>query len=251
MNILRLLIIILIFIGCGKNSNDFIESYKTDVDPDYNYLVRSYPDKELDSIWKYTKEGVLVSIYAGDSLGRCLGPQKVFYPNGEIYYTGKCESNLHIGKWYFYRKSGSLHFINFYTERGELYQRWFPNNGDTTKMVYPIIELDPLVATTFDTVFLKVNYKLDYIDTTGWDYFLVYDFVEKERFEKGGSLPFEEFFEKYEGQKIEGRFEFMVPGEIAMYGYTLAVNRETGDSIFHLEIRDQFLTIVDTVSQEL
>ena len=235
--------------GCVDSKMNYSERIIHSNGEEYKYISRSYPDKKLDSIWKYHIDGHLVSVYTGDSLGRCFGWVSGYRQTGELHYNGQCWWGKSEGRWTFYDKSGELIFINLYSN-GHLYQRKFPESRDTAKWLYPIIEIEPQVAHVFDTIYVRADYILDGIDTTGWDYYLHFDFIEMERFDNRDTLPYEEIIEKYMGEQIEKRIKVTMPGEYVMYGYTLAVNRETGDSTYHLDIMDKFLTIIDTTSVE-
>jgi len=242
--------LVLILMGCLNAEQEYSERIFYHPENNHKYIIRSYPDLELDSIWRYHSDDDLLTIYTADSLGRCIGPTTVLFSSGELYSEGVCVDGFAEGKWYFYKKSGELDFINFYS-KGIHYQRWFLEEGDTTKRVYPIIDIKPNTAYVFDTILVQADYILEGLDTNNWDYYLHFDFIERDKYEAQNSLPYEKFIEKYEGNPIEEKFEFLVPGEIAMYGYTLAINRETGDSIIHLEIMDEYFTILDTTSTEL
>lgn len=250
MRVYFFLVQILILMGCWNSDQEYSE--RTFIHPDNNhkYIIRSYPDLELDSIWRHHTNGELVTIYTADSIGRCIGRTTVLYSTGELYSEGICNQGFAEGEWYFYKKSGDVDFINFYS-KGVHYQRWIMESGDTTKWLYPIIEIEPRTGYIYDTINVHVDYILEGIDTTDWDYYLHFDFIEREKYESQSSLPYEAHIEKYEGNQIEGKFEFLVPGEMVMYGYTLAINRETGDSIYHLEIMEQYLTIMDSTSVEM
>jgi hypothetical protein len=251
MSLIRVICLSALLIGCGNSEHESNENYREKIIGDSKYIYQSYSDSELDSIWKFDMNGNLESVFTGDSTGKCLGTISGFYTTGELKFTGYCNHHDKIGQWYFFKNSGDLNFINYYTDNGELYQRWFIQEGDTSKKLFPIIDLEPRVAHVNEEIHLRVNYKFDGIDTTGWDYFFVHDFIEKEDYDPDQILPKERFRDPYNGEVLSIKLEFLAPDELAMFGYTLAVNRETGDSIFHLEIRDQFLTIVDTISQEL
>ena len=236
--------------GCTDSKVDYSERLIHVEEEGYKYISRSYPDKKLDSIWRYHIDGHLVSVYTGDSLGRCFGWTSGYRPSGELHYIGQCWWGKSEGRWNFYDKSGELIFINLYSN-DHLYQRLFPESGDTTKWLYPIIEIEPRLAYVFDTIYVRVDYILDGIDTTDWDYYLHFDFIERDRFDSQDSLPYEDNIEKYEGEQIETKIRSISPGQYVMYGYTLAVNRETGDSIYHLDIMEQYLTILDSTSLKL
>jgi len=120
--------------------------------------------------------------------------------------------------------------------------------GDTVKFLRPVVEIEPRITDTQEFVRITAKYNFNKIDTANWDYYLFYDFISKDRFLQKESLPFEQHKEKIEGNTIEKSIGFLEPGEIAMYGRTLGIHRETGDSIFHLEIKNQFLTVKDTTS---
>jgi|GEM_PF-2315548 len=251
MKILILLFFVSIILSCTSKTPKYNERIIHKPEEGFKYISRNYPEKELDSIWKYDLKGNIVRIYTGDSLGRCIGWTSGYRQSGELHYIGNCNGKKATGEWHFFNKSGNIDFINFYSLEGYLYQRWFLENSDTSKKLYPKISIEPRTAHVHDTIYVTVDYILDGIDTTGWDYYLFYDFIEREKYETQSSLPYEEYINKYEGKPLESRFEFIVPGEVTMYGYTLAIHRETGDSVYHLDIMEEYLTILDTTSTEL
>lgn len=249
MRVILPILLVLILASCSGTSDEYTERTILQSEEGFKYVSRSYPDKELDSIWKYDLNGNLVSLYTGDSLGQCFGWTSGYRKTGELHYFGECYKSNAIGQWLFFTKSGELDFLNFYSD-GDLYQRWILDSGDTSKWVYPIIIVEPPTAYVFDTVSVKVDYILDGIDTTNWDFYLQFDFVERNRFEGASPLPYEQFIEKYEGQPINRKFEFLMPEEMVLYGQTMAVHRKSGDTIFHPEIENRFLTILDSTSVE-
>jgi len=212
-----------------------------------SFIVRSYPDLEWDSIWRYSIDSEIVAIYTGESIENCVGTVELRFFSGELHGAGQCLDGYYHGMWKFYRKSGNLHSKGFFLN-GKMYQRWYPFNGDTLKLVRPIIEVDPKTAFILDTVKIRVNYIFDGIDTSSWDYYLHFDFIALDKFKKQESLPYENYIEKFKGEEIKNNLGFMSPGDFALYGYTLAINRETGDSISHLGIETQYVTILDSTS---
>jgi hypothetical protein len=247
---LLLLVFIFLKLGCTNPQVEYSENTFIRANTNDSFVIRSYSHLEFDSIWRYSLNEGLVGIYTGDSLRRCTGSVRMEYITGELYAVGECLNGFYTGKWKFYRKSGDLHFIDFFS-KGFNFQRWFPVNDDTFKLVRPIIDIEPRVANVDELVDISATYNFDNIDTANWDYYLYFDFISKEKFINDESLPFENYMKKYEGKAIEQSIGFFESGEIAMYGYTLAINRETGDSITHLEIEDQFLKILDSTSVEL
>lgn len=204
----------------------------------------------MDSIWRYQTDEKILTIYTGDSLLGCFGQVKLYYYSGEVHSTGKCINGFPEGIWKFYTKSGNL-FRKDFLKKGVTYQKWWLNNGDTVKQVAPIIEISPQMLYILDTFKFKANYYFEGIDTTSWDYYLVFDFMRKEKFINAESLPYENHIKKYQGETIVHRSRFYEPADAVLYGYTLGIHRETGDSIFHLEIKNHFFTIKDTTSVEL
>ncbi len=241
---------ILLQLSCTSPQPEYSEETLIRVGTNDSFIIRSYPHLELDYIWKYSLNDEILSIYTRDSLKGCTGTMRWKHFSGELYAYGDCINQFFDGKWKYFRKSGELDFINFYT-KGALYQRWFLEEGDTVKRLFPKISIEPRTAYLHDTIYVRADYILDGIDTSGWDYYLHYDFIEREKYESQSSLPYEQYIIKYEGEPIESKYEFIVPVEVAMYGYTLAINRETGDSVIHLEIMEEYLTILDTTSTEL
>ena len=246
---------VLIFIQCGctDSQRDYSERVILKEEEGYKYISRSYPNKKLDSIWEYDLDGQLKRVYTGDSLLNCYGGISGFRPSGDLHYTCHCLRNVLVENCVFYDKSGEIFFIDLYSS-GHLYQRLIPESGDTAKWLIPIIEIEPRLAYVHDTIYVRADYILDGIDTTGWDYFLHFDFIGREKIENKSpipSVPYEKFIEKYDNEQIEVKFGFLVPGEYVMYGYTLAINRETGDSVSHIGISDEFLTVLDSTSVEL
>ncbi len=247
---LRLIFFAALLVGCG-NPQEHTDHVREKIIDGNRYVYKSFEDKELDSIWKYDKDGNLESVFTGDSTGKCLGGISGFYPTGELKFTGYCKHLNTTGEWFFYKKSGELNFVNFYTETGDMYQRWFMNNGDTLKLVYPIIEFDRRVANVEDSVSLRVSYNLDSLDTLGWTYYFVHDFIEIDKFTSDELLPEERFRYKIDGHEISMTLNFLTPDTLALYGYTLAVHQETGDTVNHLQIRDEFITILSPDGKEL
>ena len=244
------IILVVILASCTNSQPEYSEDTFTISDTNDSFVVRSYPHLDMDSVWRYSIDEQIVAIYTSDSTGNCKGRAELRFFTGELHGYGKCVDGFYDGMWKFYRKTGELHFINVYS-MGFLCQRWVVKEGDTSKWLYPIISIEPRTAYINDTIFVRVDYNLNGIDTTGWDFFLHYDFTKREKFDSQESLPYEEFTERYDGKPIEVRFAFPQPGKIAMYGYTLAINRVTGDTIMHMEIMDQFFTILDSTSVEL
>jgi len=251
---MRIGLIILVFfllkLGCTNPQVEYSEETFLRVGTNDSFVVRSYEHLDLDSVWRYSLDEEIVAIYTSEGTADCEGRAELRFFTGELHGYGKCVDGYYDGKWKFYRKTGELHFMNVYS-MGFLCQRWVVEEGDTSKWIYPKISIEPGTAYVYDTINVTVDYILDGIDTTGWDYYLHYDFTKREKFDNEGILPYEAFTERYEGDPIEVKFAFPKPGEIAMYGYTLAINRETGDSVIHMEIRDQYLSILDTTSTEL
>ena len=251
---MRIGLIILVFfllkLGCTNPQVEYSEETFLRVGTNDSFVIRSYPHKELDSIWRYQRDEEVLTIYKGDSLLGCFGPVRLYYFTGEEHGIGECIDGYPDGPWKFYTKSGDLIYKSF-SKKGNIFQKWLPSNGDTFKLIRPIIEIEPRVTNVDELVDITATYNFDGIDTADWDYYLYFDFISKENFLHDESLPFEQYKEKLEGNTIEQSIGFLESGEIAMYAYTLAINRQTGDSLIHLEIEGQFLTILDTTSTEL
>jgi len=237
-------------LGCKEEKIVFSEDIFIQPDSKDSFVIRSYPDLELDSVWRYQIDDKIVRVYTRDSLNRCIGPVNLYFFSGELHGYGTCIEGYFEGKWFFYNESGRLLSIKLFS-KGKLYQRWFFPNNDTLKLVYPIIDIEPRTAFIHDTFKIRVNYIFDGIDTTGWDYYLHFDFINKDIYTDTIHLPRENFYRKYEGEEIKENLKIYFSGEHAMYGYTLAINRETGDSVYHYEITDQFFTTLDTTFIEL
>lgn len=250
MKILQVVCVGALLFACGCSDRVSDETYREKIIEESKYIFKSCPDKELDSVWKFDKTENLVSIFTADSTGLCKGTISGFHRGGQLKYTGTCQYHKKIGKWYFFKESGDLDFINYYTEDGDLYQKWFIREGDTIKHLYPIIFLEPKFAHVNEEVYLRVNYIFSGIDTSGWDYFLVHDFIEREIFDSQQGLPYERYVNKLDGDELSIKIKFLTPEEIALIGYTLAIHRETRDSIYYLDILEQYLTIIDTSSLE-
>jgi len=119
------LILLLIFSCCSSNEVEYSE--RTFISPSTkdSFVIRSYPHKELDSIWRYQRDEEIVTIYTGDSLLGCFGPVRLYYFTGEKHGVGDCIDGYPEGIWKHYWESGELHFIDFY-DKGVNYQRWVP-----------------------------------------------------------------------------------------------------------------------------
>lgn len=251
---MRLLIILLLglnfFIGCTNPKFEYSEMTFVKTATNDSFVVRSYDHLDLDSVWRYSLNEELVASYTAYGKDGCDGKVEIRWFSGELRGYGNCVDGRYDGMWKFYKKSGELHFLNFYS-RDLFYQRWILDSGDTSKWLYPIIKVEPMTAYVFDTVSVIVDYIFEGIDTTNWDFYVLFDFVERNRFEDASPLPYEQYVMKYEGQPIIKKLGFIVPGEMVLYGQTMAVNRISSDTIFHPEIVNRFLTILDSTSVEL
>lgn len=244
-----IIFVLTLIFSCSSKEVEYSE--RTFISPSTkdSFVIRSYPHLELDSIWRYQRDEEIVTIYSGDSLLGCFGSVKLYFYSGELHGIGECIDGFPEGVWKFYRKSGDMLHKDF-VEKGKTYQKWVPRNEETIKLVAPIIEIKPETLYILDTFTIRAKYNFEGIDTKNWDYYLIFDFMRKEKFLNADYLPYENHIKKYEGEAIIYRSRFYEPADAVLYGYTLGINRLTGDSIFHLEIENQFFTILDSTSIE-